>query len=158
VIGDSLAVGMRPYLSQYHAGWDVHVDAHTGRTLAEGMAKLAASPWPDSKTVYAFSLFTNDDPRTLPALEGAVRRSSANGCAVWATIAAPAVGGTTYAAANARLDELATATPARLRIVEWAERVSRNPGWLTGDGVHATPTGYRNRAALYAAAVKTCGD
>ena len=45
------------------------------------------SPTRERDTVYAFSLFTNDDPADVTALESAVRRSSSKGCAVWATIA-----------------------------------------------------------------------
>jgi hypothetical protein len=151
VIGDSLAVGMQPYLREFLAGWGVDVDARAGRTLEEGMRVFGAEPDPERETVYAFSLFTNDDPANVTALESAVRRSSSKGCAVWATLAGDAPPGE----ANARLVALAAASPDRLRIVRWADRVSRNRDWLT-DGVHATATGYRNRAALYAAAIKSC--
>ena len=47
-------------------------------------------------------------------------------------------------------------SPNRVKVVQWADQVAKNPGWIAGDGVHGTPTGYRNRAALYAAAIKTC--
>jgi len=151
VIGDSLAVGMRPYLAEFLAGWAIDVDARAGRTLEEGMRVFGAEPDPKRDTVYAFSLFTNDDPANVTALESAVRRSSSKGCAVWATIA----GAKPYTEANERLNALAAASPDRLRVAQWADRVARNRDWLT-DGVHATATGYRNRAALYAAAIKSC--
>jgi hypothetical protein len=153
VIGDSLAVGMQPFLGQYLPGWNVSVDARIGRPLAEGMSRLAAAN-PSGKTVYAFSLFTNDDPTQTSALESAVRRTAQRGCVVWATVARPPVNGKTYASANAILNRLAS--PGRIQIVPWAEQASANPSWLAGDGVHGTPTGYRNRAALFAAAAKSC--
>jgi hypothetical protein len=153
VIGDSLAVGMQPYLQQFLPGWNITVDARTGRPLAEGMRQFDAKPDPSNETVYAFSLFTNDGPTNLTALESAVKRSTTKGCAVWSTIVRPPVGGTSYAGANSRLNGLASN---RVKVVQWADQVAQNPSWIAGDGVHANPTGYRNRAALYAAAIKTC--
>ena len=61
VNGDSLAVGMQPYLNQFLPGWTISVDARIGRPLAEGMSRLAAGAAQSKQTVYAFSLFTNDD-------------------------------------------------------------------------------------------------
>ena len=72
---------------------------------------------------------------------------------MWSTIVRPPVGGTSYDGANSRLNGLASN---RVKVVQWADQVANNPSWIAGDGVHATPTGYRNRAALYAAAIKTC--
>lgn len=46
-------------------GWNVTVDARVGRPLAEGMQIFDSTPG-RSHTVYAFSLFTNDDPRRRP--------------------------------------------------------------------------------------------
>jgi hypothetical protein len=157
VIGDSLAEGMKPYLSGFLSGWDVSIDARIGRPLAEGMRLFTAAPKPSRPTVYAFSLFTNDGPGSVSALEAAVRQSTSRGsCVVWSTIVRPPVGGKSYDAANAKLSSLAASSGGRIRLVQWAEQVARNQSWIAGDGVHATPTGYRNRAALYAAAAKTC--
>lgn len=158
VIGDSLAVGMRPYLSRFLPGWRVIHDARSGRRLAEGMARFDAAPPPDGETVYAFSLFTNDRPGDILALEVAVRRSTSWGCALWATIARPPVDRRSYEEVNERLRRLAAASPERLRLVEWAAPAERGPGWLKADRIHGTPTGYRNRAALYAAAAKSCSS
>lgn len=151
VIGDSLAVGMRPYLSEFLGGWQVLVDARGGRRLGEGMRRFDAARPPEGRIVYAFSLFTNDPPDSVGALEAAVRRSTSHGCAVWATI-------TGANEANARLQELAASTPDRLKVVRWAERSQQEASWLKADGIHGTPAGYRNRAALYAAAIKSCTE
>ena len=157
VIGDSLAEGMKPYLAGFLSGWDVSIDARIGRPLAEGMSLFSASPKPSRATVYAFSLFTNDGPGSVGALEAAVRQSTSRGsCVVWSTIVRPPVGGKSYDAANAKLRSLAASSGGRIRLVRWAEQVAQNQSWIAGDGVHGTPTGYRNRAALYAAAAKTC--
>ena len=70
----------------------------------------------------------------------------------------PPVGGVSYAAANARLEALARdpSLPGIVRIVPWAREVAAHPGWVGGDGVHATPRGYQARAALYAQAIDSC--
>lgn len=159
MIGDSLAEGTEPYLAGLLPGWSVRTDAKTSRPLATGMQILAGTQV-SGPTVLAFSLFTNDSPGNVSALESAVRtslqRAGPNGCAVWATIRRPPYNGVSYAAANRRLQQLAAQSP-RLRVVPWAETTRANPSWLAGDGVHATPTGYRARAQMYADAARSCG-
>lgn len=161
VIGDSLAVGMAPALQGLLPGRPVLVDARVGRPLDEGMAVLAQAKPPKASFVY--SLFTNDDPIRVEQLDAAVRNSVAalgpHGCAVWATIVRPKVGGRTYAAVNARLRSLALdpALSGRLLIADWARAVQGHRGaWLAKDRVHATPAGYLARAQLYADALNGC--
>lgn len=151
VVGDSLAVGIRPYLEA-----DVF-DARTGRPLAEGMRVIRAADL--SSAVLAVSLFTNDDPRNVGALEAAVRETVAevDGCAVWATIARPPLNGVSYRAGNARLRALQAELAPKLIVVPWAETVAAQPALLTGDGVHPTPSGYEVRARLYEEAIASCG-
>jgi hypothetical protein len=158
VIGDSLAQGMQPYLPAALPGWKVSVNARIGRPLAEGM-QIFNGTTVRPGTVYAFSLFTNDDPRSVAALDAAVRQSvSRGGCAVWATIVRPPVGGVGYDAANRDLRRLAAGLGGRLQLVDWAAAVAAHPQWVPGaDGVHSDPEGYRNRAALYARAIQACG-
>jgi len=160
VIGDSLAVGMRPYLAGALGGWQVSIDGRVGRPLAEGMAILAGTTIPDpSRTVLAMSLFTNDDPRRTGELSAAIARSlravGRDGCVVWATIARPPLNGVSYAAAN-RTIETAAARDDRLRVVDWAAFTSAHPGVLARDRVHPIPDGYRQRAAMYAQAAASC--
>ena len=80
-------------------------------------------------------------------------------CVVWSTIVRPPVGGVSYDAANTTLRSLASGSLAgKLQLVDWATAVASHPSWVPGgDGVHASPEGYRNRAALYAQAIKNCG-
>lgn len=159
VIGDSLAEGTEPYLGDMLAGWQVTTDARRGRPLAEGMARLEAAPLGAKPRVLAFSLFTNDDPQNTTALQRAVRASAAQagvgGCAIWATIVRPAVGGVSYQAANELLHSL-TGTIPQVRLVDWSAEVAEHPEWLAGDGVHSTPAGYRARARLYAGQAAGC--
>lgn len=166
VIGDSLAIGMASPLRGLLEGWNVSVDGRTGRPLAEGMELLAETALPAGaegrRAILAFSLFTNDGPQNVDALEAAVRESvrrlGPKGCAIWATIARPPFMGTSYDAANARLARLAQdpALAGRLLVVPWKREYARRPSWQAGDGVHATPEGYAGRAQLYADAARAC--
>jgi hypothetical protein len=160
VIGDSLAVGMKPYLTSLLPGWTVAVDGRVGRPLAEGMAIVHAARLPTSgSSVLAISLFTNDDPRNTAQLSAAIddtlQRVGAAGCVIWATIARDPVAGVSYRAANALLVRKAAATP-RLRLADWAGYVDAHPGTLSTGNVHPGPAGYRARASLYAQAVAGC--
>ncbi|HYP47536.1 MAG TPA: hypothetical protein VEQ61_02760, partial [Thermoleophilaceae bacterium] len=161
LIGDSLAEASEPFLPLALPGFNVTVHARSGRALGRGMDVLAQTPLPPG-AVLALSLFTNNDPRDVPALEGAVResvrRAGPRGCAVWATIQRPRVGRVSYRSANRRLVALAgdPAFGGRLQIVRWAEAVKRRPGWLSRDKVHPTPSGRRARASLYGAAAARC--
>jgi hypothetical protein len=163
LIGDSLAVGMAPALQGLLPGRPVLVDARIGRPLDEGMAVLAATKPP--KASFAYSLFTNDDPIRVEQLDAAVRSSVASlgphGCAVWATIVRPKVGGRTYGAVNARLRALALdpSLSGRLLIADWARALAgHRKQWLAKDKVHATAAGYVARAQLYANALASCRD
>jgi hypothetical protein len=154
LIGDSLGLGIQPYLSGLLPGWSVTSDSRTGRPLAEGMARWRAER--GDAAISAFSLFTNDAPTNTSALEAAVRESAAGGCTVWATIVRPPEGGTSYARANQVLTQLAQELPGRVVLVPWAETVRANPAYVGADGVHATTQGYQVRAQLYAQAIQSC--
>jgi hypothetical protein len=161
LVGDSLALGMAPALQGLLPGRPVLVDARVGRPLDEGMQVLAAAKPPRGE--FAFSLFTNDDPIRIEQLDAAVRASVAalgpRGCAVWATIVRPKVGGRSYGAVNARLRALALdpAMGGRLAIADWARALDHHrKAWLAKDRVHATAAGYLERARLYADALSAC--
>jgi hypothetical protein len=161
VIGDSLAVGTDPGLRMLLPGWRVTTDGRVSRPLAEGMTVLGMTPLPRRPRALAFSLFTNDDPRAVDALETAVRgsldRLGPRDCALWATIVRPKLAGVSYSGANRRLLELA-AQDERLLVVDWARAVRRHREWLRGDGVHPTPEGYMARSRLYARAAQLCAQ
>jgi hypothetical protein len=158
LIGDSLAVGMADALQEALPRWRVRVDAKISRPLAEGMRVFGSER--QAPAIVAFSLFTNDDPRSTGALESAVRASASRpgGCAIWATIAAPPVKGVDYGAANQLLRTLATDPDLALslQIVDWSAAVAKSPSLIARDGVHATAAGYRARGRLFADAIKAC--
>jgi hypothetical protein len=157
VVGDSLADEIAHLLPSALPGWRVRMDAEWGRPLAEGMRILADEPAPPP--ILAISLFTNDDPRNVGALEAAVRATASRpgGCAVWATIVAPAYAGASHdAGANRLLRRLARDPALTLEVVDWARAVEHNGALMSGDEVHASPAGYRARAAMYARAIRAC--
>jgi hypothetical protein len=160
LVGDSLAEGIEPLMAAQLPGWVVRSDALTSRPLAVGM-RIVAGLDLSTRTVLAISLFTNDDPRSVGALEAAVRTSvqrvGPHGCAIWATIVRPPYNGVSYNGANVRLMALQRALGGRLLIVPWAQQVARHPQLIGGDGVHGTPAGYRARAQMYAQAARACG-
>jgi GDSL-like Lipase/Acylhydrolase family len=57
------------------------------------------------------------------------------------------------AAWNAALNQVATRR-LNLHIYDWAAVAAQHPDWVVGDGVHLTPTGYRQRSLLVADATK----
>jgi hypothetical protein len=156
VVGDSLADEIANLLPAALPGWRVRIDAEWGRPLGEGMRILAQDRAPPS--ILAISLFTNNDPRDVRALEAAVRATAQRpgGCAVWATIVAPAYGGVSHDGANALLRRLARDDEVALELVDWARAVERDPSLMSGDEVHASPAGYRARARMYADAIRAC--
>lgn len=156
VVGDSLAEARADLLPAALPGWRVRTDAKWGRPLAEGMRILAAAATPPA--ILAISLFTNDDPADVDALQAAVRTTASRpgGCAVWATIVAPPFEGVSHDAANALLRRLERDPALELELVDWERAVERDPSLMSADEVHASPKGYRARARMYAEAIRAC--
>ncbi len=158
LIGDSLAVGMEAPLKAELQGWKVEVDGLKSRPLAAGMQILQRQS--DPPAILAFSLFTNDTPSSVGALEAAVRATAtrAGGCAVWGTVVRPPYQGAPYDGVNRRLRQLAKQEQLALglQIADWDAAVTGEPSLLAGDAVHATPSGYAVMAKLYADAIRAC--
>jgi lysophospholipase L1-like esterase len=156
VVGDSLAVGTRPYLGRALGGWRVRTSASISKQAPQGAAELAHRHLPP---VVVASLGTNGDPHALSSFEHAVRTAlgavGKHGCLVWPNIVRPAVGGATYAGYNRVLAQLA-ARRDNLRIVDWVTMAAHNRGWFGADGVHPNATGYMARARAIAKQVRRC--
>jgi lysophospholipase L1-like esterase len=155
LIGDSLNVGVEPYLPDALPGWTVVADDRVGRTSAEGIAGLEAGR-PRLSAHVVVSLGTNDTPTAVTGFRKDVARVLAllgpNRCVVWATIWRD---GAPSDAFNAVLRDAAEANH-RLRLVEWATMVQEHPDWLADDGLHGNETGYRERARAIAEATTAC--
>jgi lysophospholipase L1-like esterase len=158
VVGDSLAVGTKPYLPHFLHAWRIGSSVSISKHAPEGAAELARRGHSLPPVVIA-SLGTNDDPQATGTFEAAVRKSlravGKHGCIVWPNIVRPAVGGATYAGYNNVLDRIAKRND-RLRVLNWAAMAAHNRGWFGDDGVHPDATGYLARARAIAKQVQRC--
>jgi lysophospholipase L1-like esterase len=157
VVGDSLAVGLRPYLGDL-LGTTVAWDAKSGRTTPQGLVALrGALKMVQPKTVVV-SLGTNDgsDPtRFKDRIDKVVATIGPKACIVWTNIYRPARKGP-YVALNGVLDQEA-ARVRRLHLVDWNSAVARRAVTLP-DGLHPDPAGFEYRSRMIANAVKDqCG-
>jgi lysophospholipase L1-like esterase len=158
VIGDSLAVGTRPYLGRDLGGWRVQTSASISKNAVRGAQELVSRGRHLPPVVVA-SLGTNDDPHAVTSFQHSVRSAlgavGKHGCVVWPNIVRPAVGGATYAGFNRVLARLAVKRD-NLRIVDWVSMAAHNRGWFGADGVHPNATGYMARARVIARQVRRC--
>src|SRR5439155_10357540 len=158
-VGDSLAVGSDPPLRQLLPGWSVTTDALKNRPTAAGVAIIDRAPsLPQALVV---ELGTNDSPDQSARFAGYVRHvlqvAGPNRCVVWVNIHRPPYNGVPYAGFNRALDQIA-ATSSNLAVVDWNGMVNSGQAPVAGDGVHATPDGYRARAAAIARALEGCSS
>lgn len=157
LLGDSLNVGVEPYLPGLLRHWNIRADDVVGRPTVDGLAAFGAlrgAPGP-----LVVSLGTNDDPRNVSSFQLAVAQVLAlagpSRCVVWANIVRPPAAGTTYDGYNRVLLQAAERIR-NFRLVDWATMVRFHPEMLAPDGVHTTPAGYRARAAAIVAAIRSC--
>ena len=159
VVGDSLAVGTRPYLIRALGGWRVGHSISISKHAPEGAGELARRGARSLPPVVVASLGTNDDPGAVGSFDHSVRVAlravGRRGCVVWPNIVRPPVGGRTYAGYNGVLRSLA-ARRDNLLVFNWARMAGRNGGWFGGDGVHPTGVGYASRARGIANNVREC--
>ena len=155
LLGDSLNVGVEPYLAAALPGWTVVANDRVGRSTPEGIAELEAGR-PGLSSHVVVSLGTNDPPTAVAAFRADVARVirlvGRNRCVIWATIWRD---GAPNEAFNGVLRDAAQ-TNHRVRLVEWAEMVKSHPDWLAADGLHGNETGYRERSRAIAEAAKSC--
>lgn len=154
LVGDSLHVGIEPYLPQTLEGWTISSDSVVGRATPDGVAALEALGAGLAPTV-AVSLGTNDPQDDAAGFRRLVERvleiAGPQRCVVWLTIWR----GGPSEALNDVLHE-AEREHDSLRLVDWAEMVEEHPEWLSADGVHGSEAGYERRAELVADAVRSC--
>jgi lysophospholipase L1-like esterase len=154
LVGDSLNVGVEPYLPDRLAGWSIDADDEVGRTTEAGLAALeglgaALAP------VVVVSLGTNDPQADVEGFRDRLRRALAltgpDRCVVWPTIWR----GGANDAFNEVLAQEAEASSG-LHVVDWVGLVERRPELMGADGVHPTEEGYAARAEAIAETVRSC--
>ncbi len=159
VVGDSLAVGTRPYLVRALRGWRVGHSVSISKHAPEGASELGRRGARSLPPVVVASLGTNDDPGAVSSFDHSVRVAlravGKRGCVVWPNIVRPPVGGRTYAGYNSVLRRLA-AKRRNLVVFNWSRMAGRNQQWFGDDGVHPTGVGYSARARGIANAVREC--
>jgi lysophospholipase L1-like esterase len=156
-IGDSLGEGTRPYLPGALRGWKVSQSVSVSRFLDEGVSIVRNRG--SLPGVIVFALGTNNDASQASTFRNSVEAvlgiAGRTRCVVVPNIVRPPVGGRSYSGFNQALADVAKHHD-NLRVVDWAKLVSRNRGWLAGDGVHVNATGYQARARAIANQVERC--
>ena len=155
LVGDSLNVGIEPYLGDALPGWRVDAHDRVGRATPEGIDELQ-SLGDDLAPVVVVSLGTNDPDGSEPEFRKLVNRAVAivgpQRCVVWATVVRD---GTARTGFNQVLEDARAEHPS-VRLVEWAALVEDDGELLAGDLVHGTPEGYARRAEETARAIRGC--
>ena len=155
LVGDSLNVGIEPYLAEALDGWRLDAHDEVGRATREGVDELRALR-SSLAPVVVVSLGTNDAEGSEAEFRALVNEALAvagpDRCVVWATI----VRDGEERAGFDRVLRDARETHPSLRLVEWASLVGDDPSLLGSDGVHGTPEGYARRADETARAVRAC--
>jgi lysophospholipase L1-like esterase len=145
VLGDSLTVGMAPYLPALLPGRSVEIDGKTGRTATEGLDILATRKAPPPPTVVV-ALGTNDieSPGQFTAVINETMALLGPRRVVWVNIASP-----TARPFNVDLDA-ARSRHRNLEVIDWANVMAAHPEDLVADRIHNTGAGYRLRAEVIA--------
>lgn len=155
LVGDSLNVGIEPFLEDALRGWELEADDVVGRSTPDGLEALERAGSGLAPRV-VISLGTNDAASDAEGFALRVARAlelaGPQRCVVWATIRRD---GDAYRSFN---DVLRAEAGARsnLVLVDWARMVADDPGLLAADGVHGTVDGYAARAEAVADAVRSC--
>lgn len=155
LVGDSLNVGVEPYLETALPGWTIDAHDEIGRATSAGVDVLrergrALAP------IVVVSLGTNDpegsEAEFRRLVDKALAIAGSTRCVVWATLVRDG-------AERAGFDRVlrdAAAEHANLRVVDWAAMVANDRTLLAADEDHGTPAGYEQRASAIARAVRTC--
>jgi lysophospholipase L1-like esterase len=153
-LGDSLNVGIEPYVEEALTGWKISNENAAGRRTSEGVARLRAL---DAKLapVVVVSLGTNDPPTDVERfhahVEQVLRIAGPKRCVVWSTIWLDGPND----AFNSVLRQAAE-QHGNLEIDDWAALVEARPELLAPDRVHGSPQGYARRAEAIARIVRRC--
>ncbi|MFL6178356.1 MAG: hypothetical protein ACJ74E_00715 [Actinomycetes bacterium] len=153
LLGDSLAVGIAPYVDAGLGERTLTVDAAEGRGTATSVSLLtpyAASSAPD----WIVSLGTNDNTEEFGANARALMDlAGPDRCVVWFDVWRAA----TDESINATLNDLAADNP-NLHLIPWHDTSAMHTEWFSGSDVHPASEGYAVRGQMAIDAVhEYCG-
>lgn len=154
VVGDSLAVGMRPYLDQLVPGRKLTWNVRSGRTTPQGLQILRGRLRESQPAAIVISLGTNDGPdpaRFADRIRRMLAVTPPTTCVVWPNIVRPRRKGD-EAGLNRVLRRVAARDP-RLVVVDW-ERAVRTGRVVLPDALHPDAAGYARRSRMVAAALR----
>ena len=140
LVGDSLNVGLEPYLTAELQGWVIASHNLVGRRTDEGIEALR-SLGGSIAPILVVSLGTNDVDDDVEAFSrriDQVLELAGPTLVIWATIW---LGGA-HKGFNAVLREAALRHRS-LELLDWAALVEAEPELLAADGVHGSADGYR---------------
>ena len=154
LVGDSLNVGLEPYLPSELEGWQIRNVNLVGRQTDAGIAELERIGSGLSRVVVV-SLGTNDPQSDADGfrrdVDRALRIAGRDRCVVWSTIWRDG----SNEAFNDVLRQAARRYP-NLKVEDWASLVDASPHLLAPDRVHGSPAGYRRRAEDVADLARRC--
>jgi len=154
IVGDSLAVGMRPFLVDMITDRQVTFDVRNGWTTPQGMKALRLDLRQLAPQTVVINLGTNDGAdhlRFADRVRRILRAVPSNACIVWPAITRPPRKGA-YRKLNRVLRDAAR-RDVRMTIINWDRMVAKGTVSMR-DGIHPTTEGYRFRAHVTAAAVQ----
>jgi lysophospholipase L1-like esterase len=154
IVGDSLAVGMQPFLGEMITDREVTFDARAGWTSPQGMEALRLDLTQWAPQTFVISLGTNDGSNPgvfADRIRRTMRMLPPYACVVWPSIIRPKRKGA-YEGLNRELRKAAR-LDRRLTVIDWDRMVEKGTVALR-DGIHPNVDGYRFRAWVTAAAVR----
>jgi lysophospholipase L1-like esterase len=154
LLGDSLNVGIEPYLPELLSGWQIENYNEVGRRTEQGI-DILRSLGGRVGSVLLVSLGTNDvqsDGGTFRHdVEQVLALAGPNRCVVWSTVW---LDGQNRLFNGILRDE--AARHANLEIADWASLVEDDRSLLAPDRVHGNATGYARKAEQVAEAARDC--
>lgn len=154
IVGDSIAVGLQPFLVEMITDREVTFDAKSGRTTPQGLRALRFELERYAPQAVVLNLGTNDGANPdvfAERVAKALRDVPRSTCVVWpAIVRAPRKGA--YKQLNRVLRDAARRDH-RLTVLNYDRMVAKGSVPLR-DGVHPTPEGYRFLSWVTAAAVQ----
>ena len=155
MVGDSLNVGMEPYLEEELPGWRIETDDEVGRGSDDGIAALAGIG-SELGPVVVVSLGTNDPQEDPDAFRADVREASLARRRPDGAWSGQPSGATEPTPPSTRCSPTRRARTARCGSSNGTRWSRSTRSGSIGDGVHGSPEGYAARAEATARVARDC--